>query len=163
MVSLQFEEINLSNFIQNLVERLDSNLKEAQCSVSLQLQNNIRCNWDSIRFEQVFENLISNAIKYAAGKPIHIETKENTGMVEVAVRDSGPGIEKSKQSQIFDRFIRANSSPQIKGLGLGLFITRQIVEAHGGAIWVESKPGEGTSFLMKIPAHPSVVESKSLS
>jgi signal transduction histidine kinase len=163
VVSLQFEKIELGHFIRTLVERLESNLRDAHCTVSLHLQNEINCHWDSIRFEQVFENLISNAIKYAPGKPIRIEAKEVAGIVEIAVCDSGPGIEKSKQSQVFERFIRANSSPQIKGLGLGLFITRQIVKAHGGTIWVESKPGEGTSFLMKIPAHPAVVDSKSAS
>jgi signal transduction histidine kinase len=161
IVSLQFEKINLGDFISGLVERLDSNLRQAGCTISLHLQNDVYCNWDSVRFEQVFENLISNAIKYAAGKPIRIETKDVAGVVEIAVRDNGPGIEKSKQTMIFDRFVRANSSPQIKGLGLGLFITRQIIETHGGTIWVEGKMGEGTSFLMKIPAHPAVVDSRS--
>jgi signal transduction histidine kinase len=163
VVSLQFEKIDLGHFVQTLVERLENNLKSAQCTVSLHLQNGIECEWDSVRFEQVFENLISNATKYAPGKLIRIETKEVAGIVEIAVRDGGPGIDKSKQAQIFERFVRANSSPQIKGLGLGLFITRQIIEAHGGKISVESKPGEGTSFLMKIPAHPTAVVSKSLS
>ncbi len=162
-VSLHFEKFDLNQFIQTTLERLENNLKTVQSTVSLHLQNGIQCEWDSIRFEQVFENLISNATKYAPGKPIRIETKEIAGMVEIAVRDAGPGIDKAKQSQIFERFVRANSSPQIKGLALGLFITRQIIEAHGGTIWVESKPGEGTSFLMKIPAYPKAVESKSSS
>jgi signal transduction histidine kinase len=161
MVSLQFEEIDLTDFIRHIVDRLESNLKAAGCSVSLHLQKGLFCKWDVLRFEQVFENLLSNATKYASGKPIQIESKEANGIIEIAIRDNGPGIDKSKQTQIFERFIRANSSPQIKGLGLGLFITRQIIEAHGGTIWVESKPGEGTSFLMKIPAHPIAIEPKS--
>jgi signal transduction histidine kinase len=153
-ISLGFEEFDLSAFIGRLVLRLESNLASAQCLVSLNVQSDLICKWDALRFEQVLENILSNAMKYAPRKPIEISAKNENGMIDISVRDQGPGIEESKQSLIFDRFIRANSSPQIKGLGLGLFITRQIVEAHGGKIWVESKMGEGSSFRIRMPARP---------
>jgi PAS domain S-box-containing protein len=107
--------------------------------------------WDSFRIEQVVTNLIANAIKFGAGKPIEVSVGGGGGRVRIAVRDQGPGISPQDQSRLFQRFARFGSH-NYGGFGLGLWIARTIVEAHGGAISVESCPGSGARFTVELPA-----------
>jgi signal transduction histidine kinase len=106
---------------------------------------------DQIRIEQVMTNLISNAIKYGAGKPIAIELTGNGEEAKLTVRDQGIGIAPEAQERIFNRFERATQARAGESLGLGLFITREIVYAHGGEIQVSSEPGKGSTFTVRIP------------
>jgi signal transduction histidine kinase len=101
--------------------------------------------------EQILTNLLSNAVKYGAGSPIdvHLEVSEDT--VRLTVRDRGIGIATDHQARIFERFERAVSARHFGGLGLGLYIARQIVNAHGGEIGVRSSPGEGSTFTVVLP------------
>jgi signal transduction histidine kinase len=110
-------------------------------------------NWDRNRLDQVVTNLVANAIKYAGGKPIDIEIASRGGSAFVSVRDRGPGISVADQERIFQQFERA-VPPAIAGLGLGLWIASRIVEAHGGSIKVESRPGEGASFIVELALLP---------
>jgi len=110
---------------------------------------------DRSRIEQVMANLISNAIKYSPyGGEIAVRVVRREEEIEVSVSDPGIGIPEKEQKFVFDRFFRAqNAPPQVyRGLGLGLFITRQIVMEHGGRIWVESRPGKGSTFYFTLPA-----------
>ena len=108
---------------------------------------------DPARLDRVFGNLIGNAFKYGGPSPVSIRARSDDGLVTIAVSDQGPGIPPEDQSRIFDRFFRGNGQ-RSEGLGLGLYITRLLVEAHGGRIWVESEPGRGTTFSFTVPAVP---------
>jgi signal transduction histidine kinase len=107
--------------------------------------------WDKMRLEQVFSNLLSNAVKYAPGTPIEITARGNADLVEITVRDQGPGISKANQATLFERFERAGASRNLSGLGLGLFISKHIVETLGGTIRIESAEGHGAALIINLP------------
>jgi signal transduction histidine kinase len=104
-----------------------------------------------VRLEQVVGNLLSNAIKYGAGHPIEVAVSRNAHTAKLAITDHGIGISPEDQARLFNRFERAVSIKSFGGLGLGLYITRQIVTAHGGTIRVDSQPGAGATFLVELP------------
>jgi PAS domain S-box-containing protein len=106
--------------------------------------------WDRVRLEQVVENLLGNALKHGAEEgEVVVRVEGRADEARLSVRDSGPGIDPAHLPHLFDRFYRANTSSS--GLGLGLYISRILVEAHGGRIWVESQPGQGSTFTMALP------------
>jgi signal transduction histidine kinase len=106
-----------------------------------------------VRLGQVLENLIGNALKHGAeAGEVVVRVDQREGEVLVSVQDSGPGIDSEDVPHLFDRFYRANT--RSSGLGLGLYISRILVEAHGGRIWVESRPGQGSTFTIALPLHP---------
>jgi signal transduction histidine kinase len=107
--------------------------------------------WDRLRVEQVLMNLLSNAFKYGSGQPIDVVVTSDGTTAKLTVTDHGIGIAAVDQRRIFDRFERASSAIHFGGLGLGLFITRQIVEALGGTIGVTSELGEGSTFTVELP------------
>jgi two-component system sensor histidine kinase KdpD len=108
--------------------------------------------FDYIEIAQVLINLIENAIKYTPpGTPIMVAARRVPGAVEISVHDDGPGIAPESQSRLFEKFYRARSSTGAPGAGIGLSISKGLVEAHGGRIWVESAPEEGTTFRFTIP------------
>jgi signal transduction histidine kinase len=119
---------------------------------------------DAARIEQVLTNLVTNAIKYSPdGGPIHIalSLRNDRGdrggkQVEIQVRDHGVGIPAHQHSLIFGRFMRADNARQsgISGTGLGLYISRGLVERHGGQIWFESQEGKGATFFLTLPVAP---------
>ena len=108
---------------------------------------------EPIRLKQVFENLTSNAIKFN-DKPqpvVEVACEEDDGFYTFSVRDNGIGIDKRHHQKIFQMFQRLGSREEHEGTGAGLTICKKIVEAHGGKVWVESKPGEGSTFSFTIP------------
>ncbi|MDO8638874.1 MAG: HAMP domain-containing sensor histidine kinase, partial [Candidatus Daviesbacteria bacterium] len=108
--------------------------------------------WDKARIEQAITNLISNAIKYGNGKPIEIKIFKNRNWCKFIIKDQGMGIPSREQEVIFDLFKRASGPGEYKkGLGVGLFITSQIVKIHGGQIKVSSIMTKGTSFTIELP------------
>jgi signal transduction histidine kinase len=109
--------------------------------------------WDRDRLEQVMNNLVGNAVKYSPrGGEILISTRHEDSHLVIAVRDHGVGIPEADQKHLFDRFFRGNAeNSDIKGLGLGLYVSQRIVEAHGGAIGATSVPGEGSEFYFTLP------------
>ncbi len=108
-----------------------------------------RC--DRLRLEQVVTNLVTNGFKYGGGKPVQVMLKANQTHASLLVRDAGMGIAASDLQRIFGRFERATTARHVTGLGLGLYVTRQIVEAHGGTIAVESEVGKGSLFTVTLP------------
>lgn len=104
---------------------------------------------DPDRLDRILVNLVANALKYSAG-PVTVTAAPHDGELTVSVRDEGPGIAPEDQARIFDRYVRARATRQ-DGLGLGLFIVRRLVEAHGGRIWIESAPGRGSTFSFTLP------------
>ncbi|MCM2277051.1 MAG: PAS domain-containing protein [Oligoflexia bacterium] len=121
--------------------------------IALQASTPIVGNWDPARLDQVITNLVSNALKYGDGKPVslQLEPDPSGALVRLKVADHGKGIPSELHLRIFERFERADTSKKISGLGLGLYIARQVVEAHGGRIWVESELGKGSVFIVELP------------
>jgi signal transduction histidine kinase len=107
--------------------------------------------WDRLRVDQIVTNLVVNASKYGAGKPVEVELAADPSSATLTVRDRGIGIAPADLSRIFERFERAVSDRHFGGLGLGLWIARQAAEALGGSITVESTPGAGSTFVVRLP------------
>ena len=119
--------------------------------ISFQCDTGIEGNWDRLRIDEVLTNLVSNAVKYGRKKPIEVSASANTDHVVVVVRDQGIGISADDLKRIFEPFERVEELSQVKGLGMGLWITKQVVEAHGGTILVESELGHGSEFVVRLP------------
>jgi signal transduction histidine kinase len=124
--------------------------------VHLETSGAPRGRWDRLRIEQVASNLLGNAIKYGKGRPIDVFVSSSEIGARLVVRDHGGGIAAEDQARIFNRFERVRSTKSSGGLGLGLYIARQIVDAHGGTIQVKSEPGEGATFTVDLPLEPSL-------
>lgn len=150
-LTLEKEEVEIGALIRDVVFRFQPSLTSAHCEPVIDIEGEIVGTWDKVRLDQVISNLLSNAIKYAPDRPIEIHARERDGYVRISVRDYGPGVPVSEQERIFQRFERAVPHSSISGLGLGLYITRQIVELHGGTIHVESEPGQGANFIVDLP------------
>ncbi|MFT3764149.1 MAG: ATP-binding protein [Minicystis sp.] len=153
-LSLQREPLDLGEVAREVADRHAAEARAAGCTITLELAPSVTGEWDRLRLEQVLANLITNAIKYGPGQRIEVAVEARGAAARVSVRDHGMGIRPEDAGRIFGRFERAVSSRNYGGLGLGLFISQQIVEAHGGAIDVESEPGEGSVFTVTIPRGP---------
>jgi len=150
-LTLEFAAAELSSMAHDVVARFDAQAKDAGCALRLATTGPVVCSCDLLRMDQVLTNLVANAIKYGRGKPIEVALGTDHGSVILSVRDGGIGIPEDKQSIIFERFERATAGGGYGGLGLGLYIARRLVEAHGGAIHVTSKVDEGSTFTVEIP------------
>jgi signal transduction histidine kinase len=126
-------------------------LKESKNVCSLKGSDGVVGLWDRMRIEQTLINLLSNAAKYAPGTPVDIEVSSNNGLANLAVKDHGPGISPDNLECIFDSFHRIHDHTPTTGLGLGLYITKEIIEAHRGSIRVESQIGSGATFKIELP------------
>ena len=154
-LDLDIEEVDLSQVVQDAAAQFEDELLQTGSSLEIRGEG-VRGYWDRLRVSQVVTNLVSNAIKYGAGKPILLTFGARADRAWIRVRDEGIGIDPTDQPQIFERFERAVSSRNYGGLGLGLYIVKRIVEAHGGTIRVESAPGAGSAFWVEIPQRPLV-------
>jgi len=150
-LELQREATDLAHVTRDVVGLLEADARRAGCQVRLDAEQPVVGNWDRARLDQIVTNLLSNAIKYGAGAPIRISVRGVEGWARLAVRDEGIGLAPSERGRIFERFERAVSSKHYGGLGLGLYIVRRIVDAHGGQIAVESAPGAGAQFIVELP------------
>jgi PAS domain S-box-containing protein len=149
--SYQFEGVDLAQLVKEHVNRLCEQTKTVNCTIKISTDIRLWIEGDKFRLEQVVSNLFSNALKYGAGKPFSIELCEENGFAVLRACDQGMGIPKDKISTIFDKYERAVSAKNISGMGLGLYIVRQIVHAHKGTIDLQSDPGRGTTFTVKFP------------
>jgi PAS domain S-box-containing protein len=148
---LEREEVDVAALVREVVGRGSEAAQQANSRIELQVPERLVGMWDRLRLEQVVENLLTNAVKYGRGQPIHVRLQAEDGAALLMVKDNGVGIAPADQARIFERFERAVSSHHYGGLGLGLWIARQIVEAHGGRIRVSSKPGQGAEFTVRLP------------
>ncbi|WP_342377554.1 GAF domain-containing protein [Myxococcus stipitatus] len=150
-LSLNREDVDLAALTRELVSRMSEELVRAGSEVRLLADAEVVGHWDRLRLEQVLVNLLSNAAKYGAGRPVTVQVEPRSVGAALLVRDEGIGVAPEDQERIFERFERTESAQHFKGLGLGLWITKRIVEAHGGSIRVESEPGRGSTFTVELP------------
>ena len=142
------------DLVQLVLRVKDINVESTQrrnCTINLETNGPVEGNWDYNRLEQVCNCLISNATKYGTGKPVYVSVKKVNDLALLTVEDKGIGIAIEDQEKIFQRFERATSIKNYEGLGLGLYISKEIVLAHGGTISVESEIGEGSKFTVSLP------------
>jgi PAS domain S-box-containing protein len=149
-LSFTFMEANVRDMINELVDRHKEMLEKNNCTLTLVNEHNLSAVWDKTRIEQVITNLLSNSVKYAPGK-INLEVEGRDKEIVISVRDFGKGIPQNKLVSIFNRFERINTNEGISGLGLGLFIVKQIVEGHNGKIDISSEIDKGTCFTVHLP------------
>lgn len=152
--NLDLHETELNSVVETVVEQLRYQLESSDCALSLDIPNIVRARVDRERMEQVLINLLINAMKYGSGNPIELSIKQTDQAIHLSVRDQGIGIAEEDQHRIFERFERAVSPNHYSGLGLGLYISKQIVELHKGSIHVESKIGNGSTFVVELPLTP---------
>jgi PAS domain S-box-containing protein len=150
-LQLELDSVDLSALVRELVARYEPQAQRARSPIFVEADASILGRWDRSRLEQVVSNLLSNALKYGAGRPVHVRVAASGKTAWLVVRDEGIGIEPQSLHRIFQRFERAVSERHYGGLGLGLYITQQIVEAHGGCVRVESAPGQGATFTVTLP------------
>ncbi|MEO7165350.1 MAG: ATP-binding protein [Bdellovibrionia bacterium] len=153
-LELKYVPFEMSDLVQDVVSRFQEEVSRKKYQVLLELQPKVTGRWDILKIEQVVRNLFTNAIKYGEGKPIRITVSSDGKFAILVVQDWGIGISKEDQLRIFNRFERAVSIREYGGMGLGLYITRKIVEAHGGSIRLESEPGKGSKFTITLPLIP---------
>ncbi|HEX8433745.1 ATP-binding protein [Archangium sp.] len=151
-LELEAVEVDLAELVHEGVARHAEQAAEVGSRVVLDVELGVVGRWDRLRLERVLTNLLSNAFKHGKGHPIEVRVEHTDSHARLAVRDHGPGIPLEEQDSIFERFKKASSSKGKKeGFGLGLYIVRQLVEAHGGTIHVESTPGDGATFIVQLP------------
>lgn len=148
---LNREEMDLAELVREVVERHAPDLTSAGCELSLRLESPAVGSWDRLRLDEAVTNLLSNAMIYARGKPITLTLALTETGVRLDVRDEGVGIALEDQPRIFERFERATAERHAGGLGLGLWLVRSIVEAHGGSVRVDSAPSRGSCFTVELP------------
>jgi signal transduction histidine kinase len=154
-LTLDRAPLDLSSLVRETTETFRDQLGREKCELELGIDGPVEGRFDGPRMQQVVANLVTNAMKFGRGKPITVSLKraDRSGRATAVleVRDRGMGIAAEQQALIFDRFGRAASTSHISGLGLGLYIVRQIVEAHDGHIAVDSKEGAGSTFVVELP------------
>ena len=150
---LRFQPLRLDAVLRDVVTRIRTRYKDLDISMDLSPVPQI--SGDGVRIAQVFENLFTNAVKYAPGAPITVTLKQSGDHMDISISDRGPGVTPDALPLIFERFYRVRSEKTVTGSGLGLYICRQIIQAHRGKIWAESTPGEGITFFIELPVNPS--------
>ena len=148
-LTLRFQPLRLDAVLRDVVMRVRARRKDLD--ISTQLDSVPPVNGDGVRLAQVFDNLFTNAIKYAPGAPIVILLNQVDENVLISFIDHGPGIPQEALPLIFERFYRVRGEKTVTGTGLGLYICKQIIQAHRGKIWAESTPGQGTTFFIELP------------
>jgi PAS domain S-box-containing protein len=151
-LEMDIDEVDLNTVVTDIGARFEEEAARVGCPLTIETNGPVVGRWDRSRVEQVVTNLVSNALKYGSGKPVAINVNGKDGRCRVSVRDQGVGISSGDQVRIFGRFERAVSSRNFGGIGLGLWIVKQIVEALGGQVSVQSELGKGSTFTVELPS-----------
>jgi signal transduction histidine kinase len=154
-LTLDRRDVDLAGLVRDVTTTLEASAEQAGCPMRVRVQGEPRGWWDPLRVGQVVTNLLANAIKYAPGQPIEVTVEVVEGKARLRVVDHGPGIPVEHQPAVFERFARFMPTRNYGGFGLGLWISREIVRAHGGRISLESEGGHGATFVVDLPMAPS--------
>ena len=152
-IQLQRSPSDLGFLAKQVLISFEEEVRRKQISLSLTSDEAVMGNWDATRLTQVISNLVSNALKYGKNGPVSVEVRKNSAkqLAHILVRDNGAGIPKEMKDKVFERFERGNSRLSTSGFGLGLYISRQITEAHGGKLSFESEVDIGSTFTVTLP------------
>jgi signal transduction histidine kinase len=150
-LELSREQIDLAEIVRDVLARAQEGLRRSGSRVALAAAVPVVGCWDRLRVDTIVVNLVSNAVKFGDGKPIEIAVAGTADRATLTVRDHGIGISAADQGRIFERFERAVSVRHFGGFGIGLWVARQAVEAHGGTIRVQSQQGGGSEFTVELP------------
>jgi signal transduction histidine kinase len=155
-LSIRPSEVDLAGLLERVVGNLSNQAAAAGSAISLHGIQPVVGHWDEFRIEQVVINLLTNALRYGEGKPVQVRMEALPQGVRIEVQDQGCGITEADQKRIFGQFERAvaREGDKTGGLGLGLYITHHLVQAHGGSISVQSQPGQGSVFAVQLPLRP---------
>jgi len=148
---LEQEEVDLAVLVRDVLASFQPQAERAGSPLLLEADGPLVGHWDRPRLEQVVSNLLSNALKYGAGHPVTLRTERTSASARLLVRDQGIGIEPQALPHLFHKFQRGVSERHYGGLGLGLYVTRQLLQAMGGTVTVESTPGQGATFTVELP------------
>ncbi len=148
-IHMDFQPVRLDSLLRDVVTRVLNRDKSLKVILNAGPTPSIKA--DIVRLTQVFDNLFNNALKYAAGSKITIKLSAHPDKQVVSFADEGPGIPPEYISHLFERFYRVPGQPNLRGTGLGLYICKQIIQAHNGTISVKTSPGKGTRFLIELP------------
>jgi PAS domain S-box-containing protein len=150
------EKFDLSATVVEVLERLRGAAVQAGCELATRIEPGLVGGWDRLRLEQVVTNLLANSFKYGAGSRVEVSLRRDGAQAELIVTDAGPGIAEKDLPRIFERFERAVSMRNYGGMGLGLYVTRQIVNAHGGTVDAGNRPEGGAVFTVRLPLAAAV-------
>jgi PAS domain S-box-containing protein len=150
---IQIAPVDLAELSREILDEMRHAAERSGCTLTSSVAPGARTRgeWDETRLAQVLTNLLDNAFKYGRGKPVEVELASTDDVVRVSVIDHGIGVAPDEISRIFGRFERAVSARHFGGLGLGLYVSREVVEAHGGRLFAESQPGVATRFTFELP------------
>ena len=150
-LQLTLAQLDLSSVVRDTVTSMSPAADSAGCRISLAVEEDVVGIFDRTAVEQIVENLFSNALRYGAGQPVHVSLAGEANIARLSVSDRGIGISEADQARIFEQFQRAAGNNTDGGFGVGLWITRQLVLAMGGEIFVVSEVGEGSTFTVSLP------------
>lgn len=159
-LAIRRSHVRLKTLVERAADTVAHQANEAGVALSLSLPADLMGDWDEFRIEQALTNLLDNAVRHGGGPTVQVRASARTGEggvagVTVEIEDHGPGIAEADQERIFEQFERAVGERRTPGMGLGLFIARQIARAHGGELSVRSQPGHGAVFSLWLPLAPA--------
>ncbi|HET9599868.1 MAG TPA: ATP-binding protein [Anaeromyxobacteraceae bacterium] len=159
-MQLDRERFDVRDLVREVAARFEDVLSRAGRRLELQAESVVGL-WDRSRLDQILTNLVGNAVKYGGDASISMRAEARGGHLVLQVADDGPGIPPAEIERVFERFVQGASGKNGSGLGLGLYIARKIVEAHGGRIRADSRAGTGTTFTVELPCEPPVADAAS--
>ncbi|MDQ6681223.1 MAG: hybrid sensor histidine kinase/response regulator [Pseudomonadota bacterium] len=155
-LTIEPADCDLAQIVRRVAADLSQQAEAAGSPIVVHADEPVPGHWDAFRIEQILVNLLGNALRYGRGKPVSISLAVTPqDGARIVVGDQGPGIALEDRQRVFEKFERAQTENAAGGLGLGLFITKQLVEAHHGRVVVQSQPGEGASFIVTLPMAPT--------
>jgi signal transduction histidine kinase len=151
-IALEREELDLSALAHEVAERFTEQAAAGATPLVVRAEAPVWGRWDRERLDRVLTNLLSNALKFGAGRPVEVRVQADGPLARLVVKDHGIGIPPEAQGRLFGRFERVGGTGQ-PGTGLGLYIVRQLTEAHGGTVHLSSQPHQGAAFTLELPRH----------
>jgi len=158
---LQIEKsrTDVAEIVRDVAVAFADSVSSAGSELTVKADQPVMADVDPVRITQIVANLVDNAVKFGAGKPIVVTVRSTPETVSLSVRDQGLGIPLAEQAEIFERYTRMHSARNFGGLGLGLYVVMEMVRAHGGTITVKSRPGEGSDFIVALPRNADPIRA----